>query len=146
MERHFTQRALHTPEITPDKEAASVKAIEEDIKFGRLPPGMRLVEDPLMSRFAVTPHVIRRALAKLERTGIIVREKNKGAAVRSLTPLEVQQIYDVRELLQRQAALLIRLPAPVELIEDIEQIQAEYCRHVLSRHFRGVHELNPGCV
>ena len=74
---HFTQRALHTPEITPDKEAASVKAIEEDIKFGRLPPGMRLVEDPLMSRFAVTPHVIRRALAKLERTGIIVREKTK---------------------------------------------------------------------
>ena len=66
--------------------------------------------------------------------------------MRSLTPLEVQQIYDVRELLQRQAALLIRLPAPVELIEDIEQIPAEYCRHVLSRHFRGMHELNPGCV
>jgi len=55
---------------------------------------------------------VRQALAELERTGIVVREKNKGVAVRSLGPREVGQIYEVRELQQRQAALRIPLPAP----------------------------------
>ena len=71
------------------KEAEVVKALEEDIIFGRLPPGTRLVEDNLLARFAVTRHFIRQALAQLERTGIVVRERNKGATVRSLTPVEV---------------------------------------------------------
>ncbi len=35
-----------------------------------------------------------------------------GAAVRSYAREEVLQIYQVREFLQRQAALMIALPAP----------------------------------
>lgn len=123
-------------------ESAVVKALEEDIIFGRLAPGTRLIEDALMARFNVTRHFIRQALAQLERTGIVVREKNKGVTVRSLNPLEVQQIYDVREFLQRQAALMIRLPAPAALIEKLNAIQADYRRHIRDRHFGGVHELN----
>jgi DNA-binding GntR family transcriptional regulator len=123
-------------------ETAVVKALEEDIIFGRLPPGTRLIEDTLMARFGVTRHFIRQALAQLERTGIVIREKNKGVTVRSLNPLEVKQIYDVREFLQRQAALMIPLPAPAALIEKLKVIQAEYRRHVKNRHFGGVHESN----
>jgi DNA-binding GntR family transcriptional regulator len=72
----------------------------------------------------------------------VVREKNKGVAVRSLTPAEVQQIYEVRELLQRQAALRIVLPAPAAAIAQLERLHDEYARHLRNRHFRGVHEAN----
>ncbi len=129
-------------DLTSAREAAVVKALEEDIIFGRLPPGTRLIEDALMARFSVTRHFIRQALAQLERTGIVIREKNKGVTVRSLNPLEVQQIYDVREFLQRQAALMIPLPAPAALIEKLKAIQADYRRYIRDRHFGGVHELN----
>src|SRR5882757_5418760 len=101
------------------KEAGIVRALEEDIIFGRLPPGTRLVEDALLARFPVTRHVIRQALVELERLGIVTRERNKGAAVRTLTPGEVRQIYEMRELLQRQAALTIPLPAPPDLIDRL---------------------------
>jgi len=128
---------------TVELEAQDIaKVLGEDIIFGRLPPGTRLVEDHLIARFGATRHYIRQALNELERTGIVVREKNKGVAVRSLTPAEVRQIYEVRELLQRHAALRIALPAPKRVIEELERLHDEYGRHLRERHFRGVHEVN----
>ena len=118
------------------------KVLGEDIIFGRLAPGTRLVEDHLIARFGATRHYIRQALDELARTGIVVREKNKGVAVRSLNPVEVRQIYEVRELLQRQAALRIALPAPAAAIEELEHQHEAYSRHVRERDFSGVHAVN----
>jgi DNA-binding GntR family transcriptional regulator len=86
--------------------------------------------------------VVRSALAELERTGIAVREKNKGSMVRSLSPQQVREIYEVRELLQRHAALRIPLPASPEVIESLERIHADYVRHLRERDFSGVHDAN----
>jgi DNA-binding GntR family transcriptional regulator len=119
-----------------------VRALEEDIIFGRLAPGSRLTEDSLLSRFPVTRHFVRQALVQLEQMGIVVRERNKGATVRSLTPDEVQQIYAVRELVQRQAALMIPLPAPQRLIDELLVIHGEHGAHIESGYLRGVHETN----
>lgn len=119
-----------------------VRALEEDIIFGRLAPGARLTEDSLLSRFPVTRHFVRQALVQLEQMGIVVRERNKGATVRSLNPDEVDQIYAVRELVQRQAALLIPLPAPPALIDELLKIHDEHGRHIESGYLRGVHETN----
>lgn len=119
-----------------------VRALEEDIIFGRLAPGARLTEDSLLSRFPVTRHFVRQALVQLEQMGIIIRERNKGATVRSLTPSEVQQIYAVRELVQRQAALLIPLPAADRLIADLLAIHKEHGEHIENGYLRGVHETN----
>ena len=118
------------------------KLLGDDIIFGRLAPGTRLIEDNLIARFHVTRHFVRQAFVELERTGIVVREKNKGVAVRSLTPREVGQIYEVRELLQRQAALRIPLPAPPAVIAHLQQLHDDYGRHLRARNFRGVHEAN----
>lgn len=119
-----------------------VRALEEDIIFGRLAPGTRLTEDSLLSRFPVTRHFVRQALVQLEQMGILARERNKGATVRSLNPDEVQQIYAVRELVQRQAALLIPLPAPQSLIAELLVIHQEHGEHIESGYLRGVHETN----
>jgi DNA-binding GntR family transcriptional regulator len=118
------------------------RALEEDIIFGRLAPGARLTEDALLSRFAVTRHFARQALVQLEAMGIVTRERNKGATVRSLTPRQVREIYDVRELLQRQAALWIPLPAPHPLIDELTVIHEEHGRCIAGGYLRGVHEAN----
>jgi DNA-binding GntR family transcriptional regulator len=131
-----------TTRPTRNKEVEIVKAMEEAIIFGRLEPGTRLVEDVLMARFSVTRHFIRQALNQLERLGIVTHERNKGATVRSLTPTEVRQIYDLRELLQREAALRISLPADPTLIEKLEAIHVDYSRCIDQKLLRGVHDLN----
>jgi DNA-binding GntR family transcriptional regulator len=135
------------PDVGPassrrDEQDEILKRLEEDIIFGRFAPGARLVEDALMARYGATRHFIRQALVHLERTGVVRREKNIGATVCSYSTEEVRQIYEVRELLTRQAALMIALPAPDELIERLSQIQARYCRHADEGDLRGIHETN----
>ncbi len=127
---------------TEPEDVKIVRALEEDIIFGRLAPGSRLTEDKLLSRFPVTRHFVRQALVQLEQMGVVVRERNKGATVRSLTPSEVEQIYAVRELVQRQAALMIPLPAPQGLIDQLLEIHKEHGEHIEAGYLRGVHETN----
>lgn len=119
-----------------------VGALEEDILFGRLAPGTRLTEDALLARFPVTRHFVRQALVELEKLGIVVRKRNKGATVRSFTPSEVLDVYRVRELLQRQAALWIPLPASQSLIDELSRIFEAYSKHIDDGYLRGVHETN----
>ena len=130
------------PEAPVHDDLTIARALEEDIIFGRLAPGTRLTEDALLSRFAVTRHFARQALVQLEAMGIVSRERNMGATVRSLTPREVQEIYEVRELVQRQAALWIPLPAPQSLIDQLTTIHEEHGRCVDEGYLRGVHEAN----
>lgn len=138
---------MQTRDDTPEQEIehddlSIARALEEDIIFGRLAPGARLTEDTLLARFHVTRHFARQAIVQLETMGIVVRERNKGATVRSLTSRQVQEIYDVRELLQRQAALWIPLPAPDALIAELMALHEEHGRHIEAGYLRGVHEAN----
>lgn len=116
--------------------------IEEDIIFGRLAPGSRLVEDRLMAQHGASRHFIRQALAQLERLGIVRREKNVGATVCSYTADEVKELYDVREMLTRQAVMIMPLPAPAQLVEKLTEIQARYARCSAGDDLRGVHDTN----
>ena len=125
-----------------DEQSEIVRKLEEDIIFGRIPPGSRLVEDTLMARHDASRHSVRQALVTLERGGIVERQKNIGATVRSYSPQEVLQIYQVREMFTRQAILMVALPAPVALINSLEELQSQYVRHAKSSNLRQVHDTN----
>ncbi len=131
--------AAQMPE-PPDEEIAD--ALEDDIIFGRLKPGERLREEALLDRFGHSRHFIRAAFARLEKKGIVVRTRNVGAAVRAFTVAEVEEIYEVREMIQRQAALRIRLPAEPAAVARIEAIQAQFVRAVEANDFRAIHDAN----
>ncbi len=102
------------------------RALELDIVLGRLYPRERLVEEHLVKRFASTRHVIRQALNELEGAGLLVRETNKGTAVCEYSAEEVNQLYQMREFVERQAALLIPLPISAA---NVLQLQAICARH-----------------
>ena len=124
----------------PDEEIAD--ALEGDIIFGRLKPGERLREEALLERFGHSRHFIRSAFVRLEKKGILVRTRNVGAAVRAFSIAEVEEIYDVREMVQRQAALRIRLPADKDDVARIAAIQRDYVRCVEAGDLRGIHTCN----
>jgi DNA-binding GntR family transcriptional regulator len=119
-----------------------VARLEEDIIFGRFAPAARLTEDALMSRYGTSRHFVRQALVEAERRGIVRREKNVGATVRFYSAEEVRQIYEVREMLTRQAALMIPLPAPQSLIDELSELQRQYCAKAEVQDLRGIHETN----
>jgi len=125
-----------------EEQAEVIRRLEEDIIFGRFAPGSRLVEDTLMSRYGASRHFVRQALFQFERQGIVLREKNIGATVRFYSAEEVRQIYEVREMLTRQAALMIPLPASPGLIAELTELQRRYCDRADAQDLRGIHEAN----
>ncbi|WP_428032844.1 GntR family transcriptional regulator [Ancylobacter sp.] len=131
-----------SPEAEAEAEGALLRRLEDDIIFGRLAPGTRLVEDAMMERYAASRHYVRRALAALERDGLVHLARHVGATVCTFSPQEVRQIYEVREMLTRQIILMIPLPAPAPLLARLEAIQAEYRREEAAPDLRRLHELN----
>jgi DNA-binding GntR family transcriptional regulator len=119
-----------------------LSAIEEDIVFGVLPPQSRLIEERLAERFDAKRHVIRDVFARLEDLGLVVRVPNRGAIVAELTPIEVREIYDVREMLETGAALRTRLPVPKAIADAMIAIQERHEAAVKAEDFRAVFHLN----
>ncbi len=106
--------------------AEIVRVLEEEIALGQLRPRERLLEDELTVRFDAKRHVVRQALIDLEAMGIVLRQPNKGAAVRDFRPDEVEHIYLVRELVERRAAELIPLPGRPDLVAELWRIHESH--------------------
>ena len=77
--------------------------IERLILSGELGAGDRLNEVEIARRLNVSRGPVREALRTLEEAGLVRFEKNRGAAVRVISPEEAMQIYEVRGCLEELA-------------------------------------------
>jgi DNA-binding GntR family transcriptional regulator len=118
------------------------RELEDDIIFGRVKPGQRLPEEELSERFSASRHHVREALAQLSRIGIVSKERNRSVMVRSFTVTEVNEIYEIRELLQRQAALKIPLPISRSKLTELEEIHARYELAIGESDLRRINQWN----
>src|ERR1700689_1731860 len=91
-----------------------VSAMRDDILRGALPPGHRLVESELIESFSVKRNAVRQALMILEREGLIERQFNRGAHVRSFTLDQAIEIMDARVALEGLCAAKAAERATVE--------------------------------
>jgi DNA-binding GntR family transcriptional regulator len=119
-----------------------ISALEFDILFGRLKPRERLIEDALMERFRAKRHVVRKALDELVRLGVVVRAPGRGVAVRDFSAQEVEEVYELRELLQGRAVERMPLPVPNGHIEKLEEIQKQHDLAVAAADFRRIDQVN----
>ncbi|MGH8617356.1 MAG: GntR family transcriptional regulator [Burkholderiales bacterium] len=126
--------------------APAVTALEEDVIFGRLRPLERLTEEDVMNRFRLTRHLSRQVLQRLRALGIVAGDRAGGTIVRAFSLEEIEQIYEVRELLQEQALRRMPLPVPRAVIARLREIHRRYCAAVragdLSTVFRANDELH----
>ncbi len=104
-----------------------VDFVKQEIIFGRMRPRERLIEEDLTEQFGVSRHAARGAMVELERMGIVTRRPNKGAVVRDFSVDEVEQIYDVRGLLQAEAISRIQMPASETFLSELQYIHDQYC-------------------
>jgi DNA-binding GntR family transcriptional regulator len=106
------------------------RSIEEDIVLGRRQPRERLVEQDLSDLFRTHRGDVRLALFELEKKGLVERIPNRGAMVRGLTPLEVNEIYAVREELEVMAVRIIPFPVKPSDIARLEDLQREHAKAI----------------
>ena len=83
--------------------------LRDEIMGDRLPPGAELSEVALSKELAVSRGPIREAMGRLAAEGLVTVRPRRGAEVRSITPRELIDSYQVREALE---VLAVRLAVP----------------------------------
>jgi DNA-binding GntR family transcriptional regulator len=83
-----------------------IDAITEGVKEGRYAPGQRLVEADLTRELGVSRGPLREALGRLASEGILEIEPYRGAIVRKLSRADVVDLFQIREVLEGEAARL----------------------------------------
>jgi len=133
------------PEISKGQSSLQelvVNEIKQSIIFGRLRPRERLIEDELIAKYGASRHQIRAAFVDLEKMGVVTRRANKGAIVRDFTVGEVEQLYEMRGLLQSEAAKRIPLPLNPTTLAKLEEIHKNYCAAVEQNNLQRVCTIN----
>ncbi|HEY1320422.1 MAG TPA: GntR family transcriptional regulator [Streptosporangiaceae bacterium] len=98
------------------------EALVELVIAGRLGPGQHLVETELARQLGVSRQPVREALHRLEAEGWVDLRPNQGAFVHVPTEREVDELLDVRELLEVEAARLVARSASKEQVGQLREI------------------------
>jgi DNA-binding GntR family transcriptional regulator len=96
-------------------------ALRRAILSGTLPGGSRLVQADIASQLSVSTTPVREALRDLAAEGLVVFNAHIGAVVRELTDEELEELYDIRKLLE---PLAIRRAAERISADELRQAEA----------------------
>lgn len=80
--------------------------IRRDILFGRLAPAQKLKLDGLKERYGVSISTLRELLSRLTSEGLIVAEGARGFEVAPISPENLKEVANLRQLLECHAMAL----------------------------------------
>jgi DNA-binding GntR family transcriptional regulator len=119
-------RVLHADDAAVRNASVAATALIRDaIVEGRLEPGRRLKEDELARELGISRTPIREALRVLQSEDLVVATPNRGAVVRAHAAEELEDLYDLRALLEGHAA---RRAAERITDAQVEELRASCAR------------------
>lgn len=107
----------------------TLEKMRDAILEGRFKPGERLVERTLCDRLGVSRTVVREVLRHLETEGLVDNLPQQGPAVARPDPVKAAQIYEIRGLLEGEAA---RTYARISTPEGVAHLAACIDRNELA--------------
>ncbi|MBV7274692.1 GntR family transcriptional regulator [Clostridiaceae bacterium UIB06] len=109
-------------ELTRRKTTPTIVAdiLRTAILKGELKGGQQLIQADIAEQFGMSRIPVREALKQLEMEGLVKQYPNKGAVISELSADEVQEIYEIRSLLETGA---IKLSIENLSEEDLEQAE-----------------------
>jgi DNA-binding GntR family transcriptional regulator len=81
----------------------AVSRLSREILSGATDPGERLVEEQLTRRFGISRAPLREALRLLAQQGLVEHVPRRGVRVATLSADDIQELYAVRDVLERHA-------------------------------------------
>jgi DNA-binding GntR family transcriptional regulator len=136
--------------VVPRSDAA-YDTLRSRIVSGDYPPGSHLPEEAISEELGVSRTPIRAALRRLHEDGLVTLSPRRGAFVAEYTRADIDEVFDLRGLLEARAARLastLRTPDQLarleELVEEMEVLshrEDRAQRDALLRNNREFHEL-----
>lgn len=93
---------------------------------GSLPPGTRIPEARLASELNVSRGTMREALRQLRRERLITWEPRRSPHVRRMTTAEIEDVYEVRELLEGGAIRILAGLRPRDRNRTVATLREAY--------------------
>src|SRR2546426_12550534 len=90
--------------LVQNASVAATELIREAIVDGRLAPGQRLKEEELARELGISRTPVREALLVLQSEGLVAAEPNRGATVRAHDAADLDDLHQLRALLEGYAA------------------------------------------
>jgi DNA-binding GntR family transcriptional regulator len=97
-----------------------LEAIRNAVLAGVIEPGARLRQEELAELFGTSRIPVREALRALEYEGLVTSEPHRGFTVTSLDADDIEEVYELRILLEGQA---VRLAIPMLTEEDLGALE-----------------------
>lgn len=125
--------------VTAEEEAYAY--ILERIREGTYQPGDRLKSEDIATQIGVSRMPVREALRRLSAEGLLIMKANRGATVCALTIEDIEEIFEMRAVLE---GLAVRLGTPAldqRAIDDLEDLlgRMERSRHRKDGSWLGYH-------
>jgi DNA-binding GntR family transcriptional regulator len=108
------RKAALLPELLADH-------LREEIASGALPPGRRLVEQELAGALRVSRVPLREAFRILCSEGLVTLSPHRGAEVSGTSQEELEELFEVRAMIEARAAALAASRASPDHIAQLEQ-------------------------
>ena len=106
--------------------------LKDDICEGRFAPGQWLQENELAERLCVSRSPIREALRQLASDGLVVEIPNKGVFVKEFTARDIEEIFDLRVLLEDYAISKLQhhlttadMQQLIDCLKEMERLHAQ---------------------
>lgn len=98
------------------------KIIKDKIIYHKIKPGERVIDKNIAEELGVSRSLIRQVLGMLTKEEIVKVVPRKGFYVKEITKKEVEEIYDVRKILESYAIGLSVLQITDEDFQKIEEL------------------------
>jgi DNA-binding GntR family transcriptional regulator len=97
--------------------------LRADMISCRLPPGLEIRENELATRFGVSKSPVRDALMRLEREGLVITLPRQGYRVSPVSLADVQDMFHLRDALERACMERIVRRASDEQLAQLDQFR-----------------------
>ena len=123
----FEEDIPNAESVQPDATLRSrtQRMLRDAILDGHYAAGQKLVERELCDLTGASRSILREALVNLEVNGLIERESYRGYTVSQLNARQVDEIFELRELLETRAAELFTERASDSEISDLRAAFAD---------------------
>lgn len=105
-----------------------LNGLRSEILSGALQPGSELHQASIAERFGASRIPVRDALASLAGERLVTVRPNRGARVVSLSPREIEEVFELRIMLECNC---VRTAAAVASAEQVDEVQYQLRRSSL---------------
>jgi DNA-binding GntR family transcriptional regulator len=127
LDARFAKIIAETAERNLTAQELVLSSLREGILSGAIPPGSRLRQERLAEQFGTSRIPVREALRALEHEGIVSSVPYRGFTVTELDADDIEEVYEMRILLESHA---VRLAVPLMTDEDLTTLEGLYAEMV----------------